>query len=317
MSSPATFNRNAVGRLWNLSDLPPEWPGFHILLRGDTDNDLNLDPAELDGVDWIAFSEAVGDFQKGAKVKPRDQDSKLGAGTLKLLRKAFAAPGAPAAPGSLLDLGTIAFNAATSPACMPPGPPLVGHTPEERVICNLWNSYGGAIKQEADRLGIPTESALAVFYVESKQAYDLNTGLVIIRYEPHIFKRKSGKDVPARRGGQAAEWDNFRRAYVAHPQAALDSCSYGLPQLMGFNFGVTKHPNAHEMVLAFQDSCVEQVGGFFGFVVKNKLVSAIKKQDWRAFARVYNGPGAVDDYSTKLGRAAKVIDSMKQDGKKF
>jgi N-acetylmuramidase len=314
MSSPATFNRQAVGRLWNLSDLPAEWSGFRILLRGDTDQDLNLEPEELDRVDWIAFSEAVGDFQKGARLKPREQDSKLGPGTLKLLKKAFDVPSAPSA---LLDFGTIAFRPATAPSCAPPGRPLVGHTPEERVICNLWNSYGGAIKAQAEQLGIPVESALAVFYVESKQAYDLNTGLVIIRYEPHIFKRKSGRVVSAKRGGQAAEWDNFRRAYEVNPQAALDSCSYGLPQLMGFNYFVTKHACARDMVLAFQDSCVEQVGGFFGFVVKNKLVGAVKKQDWRAFARVYNGPGAVDDYSTKLNRATKVINSMKQDGKKF
>jgi hypothetical protein len=71
------------------------------------------------------------------------------------------------------------------------------------------------------------------------------------------------------------------------------------------------------MFLAFQDSCTEQVQGFFGFVTKNNITRAIKNKDWRTFARVYNGSGAVDDYSGKLNRAMQVIDSLKQDGARF
>jgi hypothetical protein len=326
MSSPATFNRNAIGRFWNLSDIPAEWGGFQILMRGDTDQDHVIGPNELDGIDWIAFSEAVGDFQKLAKMKAADQDSKLGQGTLKILKSFFdkhnpavtTTPSQPAtAPGVLREFGDFVFRAASAPVCQPTGPRLVGQTPEERVICNLWNNYGKTIAEQATALGIPVESALGIFFVESKQAYDLSTGLVLLRYEPHIFRRKSGRDVPAKRGGQKAEWDNFGRAYAAHPEAALLSCSYGLSQLMGFNFSVTRHPNVREMVTAFQDSCSEQVAGFFGFVKKNNLVKAIKNQDWRTFARVYNGTGAVDDYSGKLNRAMKVVASLKQDGARF
>jgi hypothetical protein len=320
MASPATFNRNAIGRFWNLSDIPAEWAGFQILMRGDTDQDHVIDPNELDNIDWIAFSEAVGDFQKLAKMKAADQDSKLGTGTLKQLQKFFAGDGeggAPAAAGVLREFGDFAFRAASAPVCQPSGPPLAGNTPEERVVCNLWNNYGKAIAEQAAALGIPTESALGVFYVESKQAYDLATGLVLLRYEPHIFRRKSGREVPAKRGGQSAEWDNFARASAVDLEAALLSCSYGLPQLMGFNFGVTRHADVRDMVTAFQDSCSEQVAGFFGFVKKNNLVKAIKNKDWRTFARVYNGTGAVDDYSGKLNRAMKVIDSLKQDGARF
>jgi hypothetical protein len=329
MASPATFNRNAIGRLWNLSDIPAEWVGFQILLGGDTDQNLVIDQDEADRIDWIAFSEAVGDFQKLAKMSLADRDSKLGQGTLKQLQKFFGASDASVDAGDaniaggesaakvLREFGDLSVFAATTPVSQPPGPPLTGRTLEERVVCRMWNDYGASIKQEAEALGIPTESALGVFFVESKQAYDLATGLIIIRYEPHIFRRKSGKDVPAKRAGQNAEWDNFARAFDVHQEAALLSCSYGLPQLMGFNFGVTKHGNARDMFLAFQDSCSEQVQGFFGFVRKNNITKAIKNKDWRAFASVYNGPGAVDDYSGKLNRAMKVIDSLKQDGARF
>lgn len=37
----------------------------------------------------------------------------------------------------------------------------------------------------------------------------------------------------------------------------------------------------------------------------------------QTFARRYNGPANVDDYSGKLNRAMKVIGSLQQDGAKF
>jgi hypothetical protein len=86
---------------------------------------------------------------------------------------------------------------------------------------------------------------------------------------------------------------------------------------MGFNWQVTSHPDVRAMVLAFQDSCVEQVAGFFGFVEKNGLVRYIANADWRGFTRRYNGPGNVDDYSGKLIRALKVVSAMQANGARF
>jgi len=313
MSSPATFNRKAIGRLWNLADLPVEWPGYRILLKGDLDKDLAIDEEELDAIDWIVFSEAVGDFQLQEGIAP--QDSKLGPDTLKRLRESYGLAVSP--PDVLKTVGDLIFKTAKCPVSEPQGPPAVGHTQEEKVVCNLWNNYGKAIHEQALAYDIPIEATLAVFYVESKKAYDPATGLLIIRYEPHVFLRKSGREIPFDRRGQNEEWRNFERAYAVDQEAALLSCSYGLPQLMGFNWKVTKHTNVREMVLAFQGSCVEQISGFFGFVEKNNLIKHIENEDWRAFTRAYNGPGNVDDYSGKIIRALKVINNLKQDGVEF
>lgn len=73
--------------------------------------------------------------------------------------------------------------------------------------------------------------------------------------------------------GATQEWANFTRAYEVNKDATLVSCSYGLPQLMGFNWEVTAHPSPRDMVLAFQRSCEEQVTGFFGFVRANNPVA--------------------------------------------
>lgn len=313
MSSPPTYNRRSIGKIWNLVDLPVEWPGYQILLKGDLDHDLAIDEEELDEIDWIAFSEAVRDFQQQAGLKP--EDSKLGPISLERLREFYGL--SSSRPDVLKKLGDLILRPAEIPVSEPPGPQLVGHTPEERSVCNLWNSYGSVIYQQALNYRIPVETALAVFYVESKKAYDPATGLLIIRFEPHVFKRKSGREIPYRRGKQKAEWQNLETAYELNAEAALLSCSYGLPQLMGFNWSVTKHDNVQKMVVAFQRSCVEQVEGFFGFVEKNGLINFIVNEDWRAFTRRYNGPGNVDVYSGRLIRALKVIDILKQDGAKF
>ncbi len=312
MPSPASYNRRAVGRHWNLTDIPVEWQGYAILLRGDLDRDLVLDEDELDAIDWIAFSEAVEDFQQQAGVVP--PDAKLGPDTLRRLREVFGVP----APSVLRQIGEdLVFPPAEIPVSEPPGPETIGQTPEEKRICHLWNRYGKAIHQQAAAHGLSTRSALAVFSVESRQAYDPATGLLIIRYEPHIFRRRSGREVRWERGGQRQEWANFARAYEVNKDAALASCSYGLPQLMGFNWEVTAHPSPRDMVLAFQRSCEEQVAGFFGFVRANNLLRFIETEDWRAFTRVYNGPGNVDEYSTRLIRALKIVDSLRQDGATF
>lgn len=312
MTSPAFYNRRAVGRHWNLMDIPVEWQGYAILLRGDLDRDFIVDEDELDVIDWIAFSEAVEDFQHRSGLDP--PDSKLGPNTLRRLRQVFSVP----VSNVLKQIGEdLIFPPAEMPVSEPPGPEIMGQTPEEKRICRLWNRYGKAIHRQAATHGISTRSALAVFSVESGRAYDPATGLIIIRYEPHVFRRRSGHDIRWKRGGQQQEWTNLERAYEVNKEAALASCSYGLPQLMGFNWEVTDHPNQREMVLAFQRSCEEQVAGFFGFVRANNLLRFIERSDWRAFTRRYNGPGNVDEYSGRLIRALKVVDSLQQDGAAF
>ncbi|OGR30831.1 MAG: hypothetical protein A2139_04460 [Desulfobacca sp. RBG_16_60_12] len=310
MGSAATYNRQALGKIWNLHDLPEAYPGYRILLQGDLDRDLSLEPDELARIDWIAFSEAVEDFQAQVGLAPRD--AKLGPITLRKLRESYGV--APAPAEILKRLGEMEFRPATVPVSEPPGPPLVGRTPEERRVATLWNRYGAAIYRQAQACRLPVETALAVFFVESKTAYDPKTGLVIIRFEPHIFRRKAGQEVSFSRGGQQHEWRNLARAFDLDQDAALLSTSYGLPQLMGFNWQVTRHPGVQAMVLAFQDSCEAQVAGFFSFVELNGLTRYILNADWRGFTRRYNGPGNVEAYAGGLIRALKVVNSLKEDG---
>ena len=60
MVSGVTNNRQALGQIWNLQDLSEACSGYQILLQGDVDHDLPLEPEVLDKIDWIAFSTAAG-----------------------------------------------------------------------------------------------------------------------------------------------------------------------------------------------------------------------------------------------------------------
>jgi hypothetical protein len=313
MESAAAYNRQALGKIWNFQDLPPAYPGYQILLQADLNGDLAIGVAELDRIDWLAFSQAVEDFQQRQGLAP--QDAKLGPVTLRRLRECY---GLPLDRRDVLKrLGELSFRPASVPVSEPPGPPLTGRTPGEKSVCGLWNRYGAAIYRQAQVFRLPVAAALAVFSVESGAAYDADTGLVVIRFEPHIFRRKTGQSVACRRGGQGHEWRNLARAYRVEANAALLSTSYGLPQLMGFNWPVTRHPGVRALALAFQDSCEEQVAGFFDFVAGNGLGRYILDRDWEGWARRYNGPGNVAGYAARLRRALKIVNSLQEAGARF
>jgi hypothetical protein len=313
MSSASDYNQQALGKLWGIYDLPKNFPGYQILLKGEQEQDSGQASPSPEHVDWLAFSQAVRDFQAQAGLIPAD--GKLGPETLTRLQ---ASPGgAPAGPNTLTRLGDLDFHPATVPVSPPPGPLLVGRTPEQSRLCSLWNQYGAAIHHQAQTYGLPVETALAVFAVESGTAYDPRTGLVIIRFEPAVFRRKTGQAIAYSRGGQHHEWQNLARAYEANSEAALWSTSYGLPQLMGFNWQVTQNSSLTAMVLAFQDSCVAQIAGFFSFVKHNGLVRFIKNTAWREFTRRYNGPGNVEAYSSRLIHALSIAQTLKAAGADF
>jgi hypothetical protein len=195
MSSAATYNRKGFDKIWHLDDLPREFPGRQMLAAAGVDNEV--EPAGLEQVDWAAFSRAVGDFQVQEDIRPRD--AKLEPVTLGRLRQRYGP--APAMTGVLKTLGELELLPASKPLSPPPGPRVTGGSAQERLVVDLWNRYGAAIGQKARALNMPVAAALAVFAVESGTAYDADSGLVIIRFEPHIFLRKTGSRVVVRRGG--------------------------------------------------------------------------------------------------------------------
>lgn len=80
------------------------------------------------------------------------------------------------------------------------------------------------------------------------------------------------------------------KAYLLDKSAALKSASWGMFQIMGFNYETCGYKSVEEFVNAMATSEKEQVTAFASFIKANKKLSkAIKEKDWLTFAVNYNG----------------------------
>lgn len=157
------------------------------------------------------------------------------------------------------------------------------------------------ILEVAAQRNIPAAVALAVFDIESSGSGFAKDGRMIIRYEPHIFKKYAGQEMPASRGGQAAEWANFAKASAIDPEAAIKAISMGLAQIMGFNYKMVGFDSPQAMFNALSSSEAAQIQAFFEFIKSAKIEDAARTGQWTAFAVKYNGAGQ-KGYDTKLAK---------------
>ena len=330
----AEFNAWACGRIWNLPDIPVGFPGRKLLEVMD-DGDGILEPFEIPQVDWKSFSQTVLEFQVAHRLYV---DGKLGEKSLPVLQDAYDVKPL----GALLSWPNLTLYPATVPtAPPPPGFEITtqAKTEYERRLAGLWNAYGGAIMKEAVPLGISVKAAIAVFSVEVGQfarGWDPRTGRVIIRFENQTVWAAKYRMPPVgnTHKGQSAEWEALKTAYGIDPEKALASVSYGLCQLMGFHAGVpfangwsspvSRHRDIFEFVFAFQDSGIEQVGGFFDYVRANRMISFFVNKDWDKIVRVYNGAtptgktaSIYQQYVNGLTLAYKTLDKMALLGARF
>lgn len=104
--------------------------------------------------------------------------------------------------------------------------------------------------------------------------------------------------------GGAREWDRLNEAAALNRSAALQSASWGLFQIMGANFKRCGFQTVEDFVAAMEQSEGAQLKAFIGFVKSGKLDGFLRKLNWAAFAKGYNGPGyAKNKYDQKLAAA--------------
>lgn len=144
----------------------------------------------------------------------------------------------------------------------------------------------------------------------------------MIRFEGHYFYRLLGKSkrniavtsgLAHRRAGriknpstQNRRWQMLRRAQALDHQAALESTSWGVGQVMGIHWGWLGYPSVDTMVEKARSGLEGQLELMLRYIKKADLLAALQRLDWRAFARGYNGPGYErHGYHTKLQHAYK------------
>ncbi|MDL2316276.1 N-acetylmuramidase family protein [Desulfovibrio sp. OttesenSCG-928-A18] len=177
------------------------------------------------------------------------------------------------------------------------------------------------IRAVAQTLGVEPCAVGAVVEVESAGSGFLPSGRVKILFEGHIFWKELQKfginpaDINAPgilhprwdrgkyKGGEQ-EWNRMEAAAAIHQEAALASASWGLFQIMGFNYAACGFAGIHDFVRAQKKDEAAQLSAFCAFLQSQNLLRFLKARDWEAFARRYNGPAyAENDYHRKLARA--------------
>ena len=212
--------------------------------------------------------------------------------------------------------------------------------PTRRALAGVYNRVGGLMDRMAVESGVSVPAVLAVWFVESS-GRDHTPGKAVIRFENHILFNLWGQNNPGlydrhfRHGGRAPQFGpacnqtfnchEFRRnaagpfeechlsqdveyevldvaSGLAGAEIARRCISMGGPQIMGFNHVAAGYATASEMFDAFQGPEGNHVRSFFA-VAGGGGLDALRNLDWRRFARIYNGPGLVDEYAPRMQRA--------------
>ena len=168
-------------------------------------------------------------------------------------------------------------------------------------------------KQASKFLNCEVACIKAVVAVESRGKGFNSDGTPIILFEGHWFWRFTN----GRYGRTSFSYPKWVRTYYNMNQhkrlqeavakdreAGLKSASYGLFQIMGFNYKKAGHSNLQSFINAMYRSEGDQLMAFCHFVKNAGLDDELRDKEWAKFAYGYNGPGfRKNKYDTKLANA--------------
>lgn len=146
------------------------------------------------------------------------------------------------------------------------------------------------------RYGIEYALLKAFIEVESGGVgFDKTTDKIIIQFEPSWYKKKapyapSGAWSLNKVENQRREWIAFNDAFKGHPNAAMESTSIGMPQIMGFHYKMLGYKTVGAMWDDFKKGEYEQIHALVRFILATPdLLKALKKKDFHTAASIYNG----------------------------
>ena len=181
------------------------------------------------------------------------------------------------------------------------------------------------IRDIAKANGIEYAALRAVIEVEAAGDGFLPDGKPKILFEPHVFYRLLGNknyftvrknamlndgDICYPKWGTlpygkvSQQHERLERAAKYDRESALMACSWGLFQVMGFNWSSLGYTSLQEFVNDMYRDEASQVDAGVRFIKRNKLDVYLNKLDWASFAKGYNGSGyAKNKYDKKLAAA--------------
>ncbi|MGF7213868.1 hypothetical protein GGR92_000008 [Spirosoma lacussanchae] len=158
----------------------------------------------------------------------------------------------------------------------------------------------------------------AVQQVESRGAGFVR-GRLVIRFEGHWFRKLTNRrfdrshptishpyyaDGRFNKGGQNGEYDRLRVAMTLDIDAALQSCSWGMFQILGIHYELLGYASVHAMVDDFKTGEAAQLLAFCRFVKAKGIDDELRDHEWDGFALIYNGSNyRAGGYHRKLPKA--------------
>jgi len=199
---------------------------------------------------------------------------------------------------------------------------LLSEEPEEPVALKSLFLSEKDLLTVAEDLGVELAVIKAVNEVESSGQGFLGNKPKIL-FEGHVFWRRlkehgldPNKFVAGNENilysrwtrehyfGGAREHERLDKAKKIHENAALESASWGLFQIMGYHWKSLGYKSVKDFVRLMNKSEGEHIKAFGRFIVAHNLSKYLKSRDWANFARRYNGPGyKTNKYDEKLARA--------------
>lgn len=181
------------------------------------------------------------------------------------------------------------------------------------------------IEAQAKSLGIETACLRAVIEVECKGSGFNAEGTPVILYERHIMRRRliankkqsvlsvmevKRPDLCAKTAGgyglYSIQHQKLSDAAKFDRTSALESCSWGIGQVMGYHWYALGYESLQAFINAMYKDEASQLEAMCRYIKVNGLINALKNKDWKAFALGYNGKAyAKNNYDVKLANAYK------------
>jgi hypothetical protein len=168
----------------------------------------------------------------------------------------------------------------------------------------------------SNRLGCQPAEIWAVLSVETAGCGFLADRRPQILFERHVFSARTDGRFDAEAsdisnpepGGYGAagahQYDRLNKAVGKDEQAAVQSASWGIGQIMGFNAHTVGFADVSAMITAMVESEDNQLLAMAQFLEDNGLDTDLQSHNWRSFARGYNGTTFErNNYDTRLAAA--------------
>jgi len=181
------------------------------------------------------------------------------------------------------------------------------------------------IQQQAEKLGIETAALQAIHEVECRGSGFNPDNTPVILFERHVMRQRliaNKRDFDLRimlierpdlcnkssgaYGLYSAQHGRLAAAVEYHRESALESCSWGIGQVMGYHWQSLGYTSLQAFINAMYKDEASQLDAMCRYITVNNLVNALKSKDWKAFALGYNGKAyAKNNYDIKLANAYK------------